>query len=242
MTQHEDIEVVKKVADRISDQNPSAPCPECTGQNAHADSCSHPYPVIKGDIVTHAVPVDEGLEEAKRLASQDWPRREFSTPTTGYGEGGGNASVTFGNPTREVGAWPNMPSGPGSIVPVEDITFARSEPYDAVEPPHYKRGPRILLLDRLIRPLPAFTRSTLELGAKLWTDIDCIEVLRHIQDPRLATAFKYLWRVAFGGKKEPWDSRSQQEVDIRDINSAIWYLQDWIKHPPEYHESKPNVV
>lgn len=61
--------------------------------------------------------------------------------------------------------------------------------------------------------------------------IKCIDVMRHIKDPRLATALKYIWRVAFGGKREPWDSRTDMERDTRDIKSAIWYLQDWVSNP-----------
>jgi hypothetical protein len=49
------------------------------------------------------------------------------------------------------------------------------------------------------------------------------EVVRHMKDFRLATATKYIWRVGFGGK---WD-------DVEDVRKAIFYLNDFIEHPPE---------
>ncbi|MHA7703369.1 DUF3310 domain-containing protein [Mycobacterium sp. ML4] len=66
-------------------------------------------------------------------------------------------------------------------------------------PPHYMRGPTV--------ELPTRTRV-----------VECIEVIRWITDFRLATAMKYIWRVAFGGK----------ENDRQDIEKAIWYLRDWL--------------
>ena len=94
--------------------------------------------------------------------------------------------------------------------------------YDAVEPPHFKRGPEIKV----------DITSVISQGAhSIQRVVNCIEVMRHIKDPRLATAFKYVWRVAFGGKREPGETRSQREIDVRDIESAIWYLQDWIDNP-----------
>ena len=94
--------------------------------------------------------------------------------------------------------------------------------YDAVNPPHYRRGPviKVDIGENITKGISTFERV-----------IHCIEVMRHIKDPRLATAFKYLWRVAFGGKKEPGDPRPQAEIDSRDIKSAIWYLQDWLDNP-----------
>ena len=95
-------------------------------------------------------------------------------------------------------------------------------PYDAVNPPHYRRGPTIKV----------------DIGSQITKGIstyefvlDCISVMRHIKDPRLATALKYIWRVGFGGKKEPGDPRPQSEIDKRDIESAIWYLNDWLSYP-----------
>lgn len=50
----------------------------------------------------------------------------------------------------------------------------------------------------------------------------CIEVIRWIKDPRLFTAMKYIWRVAFGGKNG---------VDPKeDIKKAIWYLNDYLEN------------
>jgi len=96
------------------------------------------------------------------------------------------------------------------------------EQYNAVEPPHYQRGPKVVVEHECGGAMVGHTEYT----------IKAIDVFRAIQDPRFATAFKYIWRVAFGGKDEPWDSRDQQERDTRDINSAIWYLQDYIVYPP----------
>ncbi|QNN99749.1 hypothetical protein PBI_ROPE_91 [Mycobacterium phage Rope] len=100
----------------------------------------------------------------------------------------------------------------------EDTKTGEAQEYDAVTPPHYQRGPRVFLSDY----------ETAE-----FYDIQCIDVFRYMQDPRLATAFKYIWRVAFGGKAEPWDSRTQEERDARDIKSAIWYLEDYVANPIE---------
>lgn len=114
---------------------------------------------------------------------------------------------------------------PSGLPPLDDsmkcniIGISDSEPYDAIEPPHYQRGPRIYLPE----------------GSQEgdWYDIQCIDVFEEIKDPRLATAFKYIWRVAFGGKAEPWDSRIQEERDSRDINSAVWYLNRYLAKMPE---------
>jgi hypothetical protein len=63
--------------------------------------------------------------------------------------------------------------------------------------------------------------------------LQCIDVMRRIRDPRLATAFRYLWRVAFGGKTDPDFKLSQQDQDEKDIRKAIWYLTDWIENRVE---------
>ena len=98
-----------------------------------------------------------------------------------------------------------------------------SNEYNAVEPPHYKRGP---IITRDIGEAITKGKSVFQFS------IQCIEVMRHIKDPRLATAFKYLWRVAFGGKTDPNYIATQQEVEERDLKSAMWYLQDYLNHPP----------
>ena len=83
-------------------------------------------------------------------------------------------------------------------------------PADTVDmvnhPPHYTRGPRI----------------DVACGCDHHTHtVECIEVIRHIEDFRLAQAMRYIWRVAFGGK---WD-------DAEDIEKSRWYLQDFLDHP-----------
>jgi len=104
--------------------------------------------------------------------------------------------------------------------------------YDSVNPPHYQRGPEIELgncdtygqwRDRSI--------PTLQRGGKLYIVVSCIQVMRHIKDPRLATALRYMWRVAFGGKRDPKEVALQRDKDVEDIKKAIWYLQDWIDNP-----------
>lgn len=49
--------------------------------------------------------------------------------------------------------------------------------------------------------------------------IEAIDVLEHVQDYRLGTAMKYIWRVAFGGK----------ENNRQDIEKSIWYLNRWLE-------------
>jgi hypothetical protein len=90
-------------------------------------------------------------------------------------------------------------------------------------PPHYMRGPDVLVKEELNRDGTGgkWTRPTMELGRKLYVNIECIEVIRHITDYRLGTAIKYIWRVAFGGKAD----------DTEDIQKAITYLKDWLEHP-----------
>lgn len=112
--------------------------------------------------------------------------------------------------------WPEGNAFANSLKP-------ESAGYDAVSPPHYQRGPVV----------KGDIGSRVTMGRGDWEyAIQCIDVMRAIQDPRLATALKYIWRVAFGGKSEPWDSRTSDQVDTRDISSAIWYLQDYLEHPP----------
>ena len=70
-------------------------------------------------------------------------------------------------------------------------------------PPHYTRGPSISSRGKAVRV------------------IECIEVIRWIKDPRLFSAMKYIWRVAFGGKG---DGSKNHE----DIQKAIWFLNDYL--------------
>ena len=61
------------------------------------------------------------------------------------------------------------------------------------------------------------------IGQKVFLRIECIDVIRHVKDMRLANAMKYIWRVAFGGKRN----------DQQDIQKAIWYLNDWLENKVE---------
>lgn len=79
-------------------------------------------------------------------------------------------------------------------------------------PPHYAEGgPKI----RWPQPSP----YSWEPPNSEFT-LECIQVIRHIKDMRLANAMKYIWRVAFGVK---WDKQE-------DIKKAIWYLNDWLEN------------
>lgn len=49
--------------------------------------------------------------------------------------------------------------------------------------------------------------------------IEAIEVLEHVQDYRLGTAMKYLWRIAFGGKHD----------SVEDAKKAVWYINRWLE-------------
>jgi hypothetical protein len=90
----------------------------------------------------------------------------------------------------------------------DDMRPLRDESDMVSHPTHYTRGPKIAIT----------------VGSKtIVRVIECIEVVRHIKDFRLATATKYIWRVGFGGK---WD-------DVEDVRKAIFYLNDFIEHPPE---------
>lgn len=71
-------------------------------------------------------------------------------------------------------------------------------------PPHYTRGPTVTCPQ---------CEATFTLEA--------IAVLRYVKDFRLATAMKYLWRVAFGGKVD----------DAEDVSKAVWYSNDFVDFP-----------
>lgn len=74
-------------------------------------------------------------------------------------------------------------------------------------PLHYTRGPLVNYIGPEGRP------------EKL--QLEALDVIRWIQDPRLANAVKYIWRVSFGGKHD----------DEEDIEKAIFYLRDWLMFP-----------
>jgi hypothetical protein len=101
--------------------------------------------------------------------------------------------------------------------------------YDAVNPPHYQRGPTIVIDVgvQITRGISVFKHK-----------LQCIEVMRCIQEPRLATAFRYLWRVAFGGKTDPASTNTREEQDRQDIQKAIWFLQDWLDNKVEGTQCK----
>lgn len=83
-------------------------------------------------------------------------------------------------------------------------------------PPHYTRGPIVTFevpnLPFDGQPMPPMTVERA---------LECIEVIRYIDDMRLATAIKYLWRIAFGGKFD----------NAEDAKKAIWYINDYLEHP-----------
>lgn len=90
-------------------------------------------------------------------------------------------------------------------------------------PPHY-RGPLIQLGDNpdyTGRDTMDWLKTTVRNGRRVFIRVECIEVIRHITDMRLANAMKYIWRVAFGGKAD----------DREDVEKAIWYLRDWLNNP-----------
>ena len=99
-----------------------------------------------------------------------------------------------------------------------------SDPDMVNHPPHYTRGPLMQLGDNPAttgRDTMNWLKTTVEYGRRIFVPIECIDVIRHIPDMRLATAVKYIWRVAFGGK----------DNDPQDIQKAIWYLNDYLDNP-----------
>lgn len=94
--------------------------------------------------------------------------------------------------------------------------------YDRVNPPHYKGQVYIPIGPcNTYGTLQGFTRSTMQRNNILHVQVDCIDVFREFDDPRLATALKYIWRVGLAGGKPDSDP-------MRDIRSAIWYLEDYV--------------
>lgn len=87
-------------------------------------------------------------------------------------------------------------------------------------PPHYN-GPDIAFAEcHSNGQVRSWLRPVKQLGEKLFVELKCIDVIRHMTDFRLATAVKYIWRVGFGGKGN----------DREDIEKAIWYLNDWLEN------------
>lgn len=108
--------------------------------------------------------------------------------------------------------------GCGNVWPRSSLDGSppKSKPDMVNHPPHYTRGPRILVPPRGIL-------SEHSDDGRPWMIIECIQIIRHIKDVRLATAVKYIWRVAFGGKTN----------NREDIAKAVWYLNDWLENPIE---------
>lgn len=50
--------------------------------------------------------------------------------------------------------------------------------------------------------------------------IEALDVLRWATDYDIGQAMKYCWRVMWGSKGR----------DLEDIQKAVVYLQDWVKH------------
>lgn len=91
-------------------------------------------------------------------------------------------------------------------------------------PPHYSGLEIPLAYCDTYGVTTSWIQSTFERGGKRWLDLKCLDVMRHIKDPRLATAFKYIWRVSLGGGK-------QGSTKAQDIAKAIVYLQDYLDNP-----------
>lgn len=63
--------------------------------------------------------------------------------------------------------------------------------------------------------------------------IECIEVVRHYNYD-IGNAIKYLWRN--GLKSE--EGMSDVDKQIEDLEKAIWYIKDEIKHIKEKYNKK----
>lgn len=87
---------------------------------------------------------------------------------------------------------------------------------DLINPAHYKRGPKIKVLQH----------GSWEPVERM---LECIEVIRWITDGRLFNAMKYIWRVAFGGKA--YQGMTLEKSMRKDIEKAQWYLTDWLDNP-----------
>lgn len=82
-------------------------------------------------------------------------------------------------------------------------------------PPHYlNRNASIVLSEHAAE---VFTQDGI-----IYRPVECIELMRRIKDPRIAHAWSYIWRIAFGGKID----------DSQDAEKARWYLNDFFEHPP----------
>lgn len=99
------------------------------------------------------------------------------------------------------------------IVAFRDAELADSTPVDMVDhPPHYLNKNAVIVIDE--------HETFVSDDGIVMRPVECVELMRRIKDPRLATAFAYLWRVAFGGK----------DNDDEDIRKTIWWLTDFVEH------------
>lgn len=159
----------------------------------------------------------EDIEAVKRAADGQ------SRPHSLAGQKPSNTPISSAGVPVQTGVLAGQSVLPGLVNSTNGKVGESEGNYDAVNPPHYQRGPKVVVSHSCSGSMVGETEYV----------VQAIDVFRHIKDPRLATAFKYIWRVAFGGKSEPWDSRTPEEVDARDISSAKWYLEDFLSHPPE---------
>lgn len=140
--------------------------------------------------------------------------------------------------TGEANGFWTLKDGTNECFECNEMTKATIESVDMVNhPPHYSssRGPKVQIGElpegESQRRAMDWLKYTVEYGRKVFIEIECIEIIRWIPDMRLATAMKYIWRVAFGGK-EPGNNAKDQE----DIQKAIWYLNDYLNNSLEYRK------
>lgn len=218
MTQQEDVEAVKRVADQMDARKaPNLPpsVPE-----------SHPQHRFEQSVAGRTCVVCGGLPSAGNHTP--YPpvthlSRDFEVIHYGFAHDcqicmgvdyiNELKAGTFGNLNEQLDS-----ASKEKIQPVE---------YDAVNPPHYQRGPKVHI----------------DIGSKITEGnpnieyvVQCIDVMRRIQDPRLATALRYLWRVAFGGKEDPNLVHERTAQDKEDLNKAKWYLDDFINNPSGFDD------
>jgi hypothetical protein len=100
---------------------------------------------------------------------------------------------------------------PVSFFNVPDVTPAT--PVDMVNhPPHYLNKNAVIVADE--------HETFVAEDGRAMRPVECVELMRRIKDPRLATAFAYIWRVSFGGK----------DNDHEDVEKTVWWLTDWLEH------------
>jgi hypothetical protein len=98
---------------------------------------------------------------------------------------------------------------------LDDATaaFGEVKPVDMVNhPPHYLNKNAVIVADE--------HETFVAEDGRVMRPVECVELMRRIKDPRLATAFAYIWRVSFGGK----------DNDHEDVEKTVWWLTDWLEH------------